>query len=773
MADIFGQTLDPTKANAPVTTHLSRRAEVILVKRAKNFPEPGTTGESEATEARRKYAEFLQLGIMSPARALEARDPDPDGAPFPRYSYWQITANSVSVPAKVNGTTQLLPNADVESVNVTNSTRDISSARVTLRNAQDKYIFKKHPMYVGQSLFESDDFIYINLPDTTGKLVRTFTGLITTVRQSSSVGDTINNTITIEALDLLKRLKESRSNTRPSLNILEANGAQTVAYDFSFGTMLPHQILATIFARAYCDLSSVPGFFSKLNAIRNLATSNPQKAVRDEEELRQKYTVLPSGTSTSPLATDSSLFLITKGTLTTQGGRALVAGANLPTTKTVPKDTPRQIFGFRQARRTLTSNELSVSAVSPVSASMPADDLVFAIEGTVQPVYNVSFGNFGLDRWISEWQSAYSIAKKITDDLDFELNCTAEGVVRVRPLNTLLPADLKTPVFSPQVPANQKPRVGYEYWLQKPLIKDENYVDTDEGVVTIAYVLGRYQFSSLNQGLEFLKAGVAVDAFRLAKLGARMAPQQTRLELLSAEACQAFARAYLTRLNMKARTGTVVYTGDARLQSGNPVYIPHKNRIYYIDTISHDFKAGGAYTVTLTLTYGRVPIAVTDEKAAQLTATMAGAPSLAADIKSRYTFAAVLTRLVQQQQIDATTKLFASTTTEVERYKKYGPDITTQTLGAVTGGNSQLVFNGYVWEDIPEMTYEDLFDDFNVTNTALALSNLQLSQRLDSAAWKEQVSALMRIGNVRADSVASSTLLKANATKIVANKGIV
>lgn len=743
MTAVFGQTLDLSSANNEKTIHFSRQAEVIFLKKVKNFPDPGSVGEADLTEAQIKFSEFIKAGIMVENFSLEKRDLDPDilVGEIPRYTYWQVTTTSVSSAKKLGGTTQLLPNGDVQTINIVESTKDMNSATIVLRNPQEKYIFKNNPMYVGETLFESDDLVFINLPGADGNMYRKFTGLITTVKISTTVGDTLNSTVIIECSDMLKKLKETRTNARPSFSAVEASGSPVAFYNTSYAALLPHQILTMIFARGYCDLSSVSGLRTQLEAIREQGKSDSVGALKAEEELLQKFSTLPSGT---PAGTDfsqgSGLFIVTVGKTSATVSASTQAPTNSssgPTlTKDVRSDIPRQIFGFRQARKTtLSTNDIAVSKYSPIDVRFSVDDLAFSIEGTAQPVYSIGFGTFGLDRFISDWKSSYSVAKEITDTLEFELSTTNEGVVRVRPLNVLLPADIKNNETTPNVPAAQKPRVGSEYWLQKSMITNELYKDTDTDIFTVAYVLGKYKWDDFNVGLEYTRAGIVVDTLKFNRLGARMAPQQVRLELLDAESCRAFARAYLNRLNAKARTASISYLGDARIQSGNPCYIQHRNRIYYIDTITHNFTAGKSYTMEMSLTYGRRPIAIATTTDAFSIAATIGDKTLAANVVSRYTFNAAVRRLALNGSIDTKTLIYSNSVPEAIRYQQQGPK---PPDGAGTG---QLVFNGFVWEDLNVMTFEDIKTDSAISDPALDLSELMYNFRLKSRAFLDKLQA--------------------------------
>lgn len=758
MVSVFNQPLDFTDRGENVQ-HFSRQAEVIFVKKVRILPEPGFAAPSQADQFHLKYAEFIG-NILIENKALEARDSASAGSAV--YEYWQVTTSSVGAVSDVSGTATLIPNADVVEISVRQTVRGMSSATIVVKNAQNKYVFQNSPRYVGQPLFTSDDLVYVNLPGLDNNLYRTFTGLITTVSVSAQAGGTYINQITIECDDMLKRLRENRVASRPSFFPAESKGTLLSPWQISYADKLPHEILTQIFARAYCDFYTHPDFASELTTIRQGASTDPNGAAVKEEDLYSLLSHVPIGNNTafqsnaSPLL-DSSSFIVTSGTITTtvpvlssdQLAPAGVANTSLanPTLQVVPTSLPRQIFGFTNARpplRSLQGVNSVGAAASTIDKTMAADTLTFLIEGTAQPTWTISFANPSISNFtISEWQSALEIVEKIAQETEFELFTTPEGIVRFRPFNALLPADVTSGQTTPNVPQDQFPRVGYEYWLQQQYIISDSYRDTDRDVFTIAYVLGAYQFANLNSapGVTIFP-GIATDPVRYAQLGARTAPQKIKISLVTTAACQAYAVAYLNRLNARARSGSVEYIGDARLRAGNPCYIPYRNRIFYIESLTHHYVAGKSYRTSLSLTYGRIPFALTLQKAQQISLTI-GNPVTIKNLLTYDVFEAVLGQLQASLVLSANPiysggALDNNTLSEVDRYLKYGPN------EDVVAGDGQLVFQGYVWEDIPVMTYEDIVTDTSISGPSIDLAQIVLDANLNSRVFLENVQAYMR-----------------------------
>lgn len=747
--DIFGQTLDPRSVKTQTDMHIARHAEVIFIKRSKRLAEPGALGEADYVEVKNKYLEHIKSGLMVQNSLLMESTPDPDSV-LPRYVFWQISTGVAGAKSSLSGAQNLIANADVQRISVKNSINNISTATITIRNPQDKYVVKRNPLYIGQPVFESNDLVYVNLPGMDNKLYRAFTGLITTVTKNVEANDALNTYITIECTDMLKPLWESRTNVRPSFNTLEAQGAEVSMFNTSLANKLPHEVLAEVLTRTYCDWFSIAGAYAKFTAWRRAGKANREQSVKDEEAFYKKNSTLPQGNNkTSP-------FLGSSGTLPSIGGTVPTLGpvttTNLTTSGNILKNIPKKIYGFWQDKRVVPPkyapfSNYGILADSGGTTKWSPTDLAFVIEGIAQPVWEIAFANYSITTLnSSDWKSSYELVKKVADDLNYELNTTPEGIVVVRPMNNLLPADpyyakvISTlpgvptlradgiPKDTKDVPEPQRPRVGYEYWLKKQFIKSEHYRDTDNGVFTISQVTGRYVLSNLNEtGVNEFRIGRMVDSEKRKRLGCRMAPQQQRLNLTDQKACEAYATTYLLRMNAKAKTGTVVYTGDARITSGNPCYIPHNNRVYYIETVQHEFVAGSSYSMTLSLTYGRDPIAILSDKATNMIKTIGSDLSLVDLIKNKYSFDAVINEMEKSQKVDNQTVLRTTGSTQLARYKAHGPN-----------GDGQLVFNGFVWEDLPTGSYSELITDYLDSKSISNLCEAQQNVVQNSVKNKEE-----------------------------------
>ena len=725
--------------------HFQRSAEVRIIKKIKNFEDPGMSNINDFTRFKEDFAEFLlDKSILLPMTEMDNDWLNPnDSRPEPLYKHYAIVANgepSLSQKISFDHSAPAQSNLDVVQITATENTEGRGTCTIVLNSREDKYIFKKNPLKLGQTIFESNDEVHINISDATEKesLRRVFTGLITSATVDTILGDTLQTQITIQCEDMLKVLAQSRTCLKPSANANEARGNDIAWVNPRFATKSTHVILTDILSRAYCDLFTAPGFYASLVIARFF---KPQ----------QNAPVGPSGpvSATQPVPVDSQTVttsakmendLIIKtlpfpSTLTTEDSGVARDVADRSATSSDPtypfivtlnnrikpiatsangilanalqdpnESIPSKIYGLRRILRSdnsqLTAESVALRSYVGLTDKTNLDDIAFVIDGTKQPAY--AFSQAGsINTQFSDWKSGLAVCNQIAQDLNYEFYADYRGIVRFRPLNVSLPKDF---LGEKPRPTNElvgsNGRVGIEYWLDPVFISSQSYTDTDNGVFTIARVLGDLPAGQANQAQQW--HGTAVDLMKFNKLGPRMAPIVTKFNLVSEQACQAYAWGLLTRLNGNARTAQITYAGDSRLHAGNPCYVKHKNTVYYITSVTHNFVAGQSYTTTLTLKYGRRPVAVLDsppqitDPIIQRTVKLKSFDNFKSDLKAQDGPLDHIVGRTLAQTFSATDPKGKSTMLSIVDYIDHYKD--------------ELTFQGYLWEILSPLSYEDLYN---------------------------------------------------------------
>ncbi len=611
--------------------HMARHAEIFILKRVQSWENRDPT-QTEKSQFALDYREFL-TGI----NPLLKWNSD-----FKRF---MLVASSHTPSSFGSVVSSLVSNTDVKEVSVSRTLSKSSTAHIVLQNPNRKYLFQNDEIQKSRCIILPNDEIIIRLPNWDGNLNMVFTGFVDT---ADAVEQGINNYIEIKCTDVLKRLKESRSNVRPSATMKEA-GTSIVPFTIPWADMLPHDVIALMLTRIYCNYSTITDS-AYLNTLKFLSKGlannslSPENVAISKNRLRNKYV----------------------NTFQTRIGSTDVIDKD---DKTVT--IPRAIEGYK--------TESGNNAREP-------KDMVFEITGMYQPAYTLMMNSSGPEIWQSEWKSNLDIIRGITSPLLFEFFADAFGTIISRPMNVSL-RDL----------AENKDSI---YKLKDN--EDEQYTistrstESDLGILSILYTRGRFKYEPM--WAEFL-VGYAVDGRLLKRYGARVGPQQTKIGLLNKEACARYARAYLDRINRRSKSVSIQMKGNSEFVPGNPLWLEKENIIYYIEAINHSFIAGSTYNMTLECSYGRRPICWDDTTT---TGIAKGDNEKRPEAKS---FKMWLDELEKRGEISkdyyvaspgSSSGTTATEISELDYYKAV---------------ENELKFDNKLWEPLSEMDYVQIVDD--------------------------------------------------------------
>jgi hypothetical protein len=207
--------------------------------------------------------------------------------------------------------------------------------------------------------------------------------------------------------------------------------------------------------------------------------------------------------------------------------------------------------------------------------------------GVYKKIFGPSFGN-----WQNEYATHFDIGTEVAKLTNYEFYADQYGDIFYH-----------QPRYNNyHILAAKHPEV---YILNDEDIINHQFNESDEGVVTSCYCVGQYDYiTSAPQLLKY--TGFYEDPSLVRKYGRRMV-SVSHPYVMTAPDCLMFAKSYLIRANAARFTGTVTIVGRPEIRMHMPVYVPTRNRIYYISGISHSFSYGERFTTTLKLTYGRKP----------------------------------------------------------------------------------------------------------------------------------------------------------------------
>lgn len=196
-----------------------------------------------------------------------------------------------------------------------------------------------------------------------------------------------------------------------------------------------------------------------------------------------------------------------------------------------------------------------------------------------------------------EWKTRREIADRVAEDTHFVFYADKNGEIWFHP-----------PRFSNAwILGNENPKT---YVIDTDSIISYGFIESDQNIYSSVYVSTEpdFGYDSLSSYGWYQKS-VRDDGVTL-KYGQRFFTASNPIINTKDRRDQsiiAYAKSLLQRLLAGKYQGQVTITGRPEINQGMPVYIPLVNRIYYAESIDHNFNFGGQFTTTLSLSYGRKP----------------------------------------------------------------------------------------------------------------------------------------------------------------------
>lgn len=204
--------------------------------------------------------------------------------------------------------------------------------------------------------------------------------------------------------------------------------------------------------------------------------------------------------------------------------------------------------------------------------------------------FRTQFSSAGeVNFWQSEYQTKLEIANACKEAIGFEFYMDATGEIVFKP-----------PFYNLDIMSN-KPIS----WIQEIDIIDISFSESESEVVTQLTIQGSFAGNvDYGFGPDITPFSSVVDYHLLRKYGWR--PHTMNSEFLG-DTLRMFYHGLdtLDRINSKRFSASVTIPFRPELRLGFPIYISHKDQIWYIRGIAHNIGFGGRATTQLTLTARR------------------------------------------------------------------------------------------------------------------------------------------------------------------------
>ena len=223
---------------------------------------------------------------------------------------------------------------------------------------------------------------------------------------------------------------------------------------------------------------------------------------------------------------------------------------------------------------------------------------LFVIKGTKQPAYRVQFETFG-EMFQANFSTVYQFIKSIADKLMFNFYDDPYGIIHFSVLDMTLQHLYKNDTNSE---AGTDPNVLTQ-------ITSFSQSQNTESIANIQCTKASYIY---DLPLEMINSCVK-DYNSIAKYGERMMQVLETPGIVDPRAMRYFSKQMMNKYNRKALANIKVQMqGEPNLKMDKYAYIKDLRKLFYVESYSHSYQAGGNFTTSLNGTYLRNILALAE-----------------------------------------------------------------------------------------------------------------------------------------------------------------
>lgn len=267
------------------------------------------------------------------------------------------------------------------------------------------------------------------------------------------------------------------------------------------------------------------------------------------------------------------------------------------------KDTEKQYEEYlktsSQTEAQLTKSELKYYGINIYKNAFMKNNVmpIFLINGTSQPAYQMSFNNFS-NIWNSNFSTVYQFINEIANRLQFNFYDDPYGTIRFEVIDMTLE----------HLHSNGSP-FNLDFVLSYNETQDINAYSS------ILPVHGAPLYASLGDSYEKVGLSAVYRDDRLTKkYGEKMMNPLNVINYTDKKALSKYAKNYLDLMNRKVeRNYSFTMIGNPEIFQGKCAYFPELLKLFYVESVSHNWTAGGTFTTTISGGYPREILGRIDE----------------------------------------------------------------------------------------------------------------------------------------------------------------
>ena len=635
-------------------------------------------------------------------------------------------------------------NSDVSDIVVSRQTMGKSQATITLKNNNNKYVFKKG-IFKGECIFEPMDEVSIYLPTTEGGLTLSFTGIVDSTDVASTNG---YHMISLQCSCPIKLLEINRTNVKPSMS-----GGLETDYTPLNPFLVPPKMMESM--DKWVPFMFVQPLSFMTSMLGNINDPASTKVYKTEVLSREGGYVIYH----PKFADDLLQYLWSRRSQHAKDTEQ----ANLALTNLINKYTDTVIYanGEETSKSKPVSGILDLQAQYSYNSKSNKKDYkkceytiyaqrsdseiaesgtrkpVAQLTGTLQPTF--ALGASEIPLVFSNYKSNLELLLETAEKFNFFVYSNRYGIVRFAPpMVSLTNLSMRDGLLSDNARDNE---YDYSYYTESPdILSKQNTISfrescDDSKLVSWIQLTGGLVASA---SLDASKAGVATPIANwplIKKYGYHSQKQQTILGINSIPALRAYGMALMDRSNKNFRTATCDTMGSGDIDINRTVYSSINNTIYLRVGLNSHYQAGVTFTTSSTLNWGRKPLCPFFEDI-HITA------SISEDPNGGYLFPPSNVSILPLIRESMTTT-FSVTSFKKSLEQLFEQNLITnayyrQIKGIIAAYEtnreykqlfSSFIFNGYFWDGVPSISFEDLSTEFYSENVVNGLEESVLSGR--------------------------------------------
>lgn len=211
----------------------------------------------------------------------------------------------------------------------------------------------------------------------------------------------------------------------------------------------------------------------------------------------------------------------------------------------------------------------------------------FTIRGTDQPAFQYSFNTFN-NIFVATYETIYQFIKKIAENLEFVFYDDQYGVIHFELIDTDM-----FHLYDSNDPNNLTQVISFN--------KNQN-TDAITNIMTIT-TNGEYAGVLDGQSLGIL--AVVRDPISIQKYGERPMPPKPITGLTRKKACEVYGKGLMYKMNRKINSYSLSLIGDPSVKLGKYAYFKDFHKLFYVESISHQYSAGNSLISSINGSYER------------------------------------------------------------------------------------------------------------------------------------------------------------------------